>query len=146
MAEINVTPMVDVMLVLLIIFMVITPMLTKGAAVELVKTNHPIAMKDADKEDTPKKNNKKGKTEADNTDLANMFGPATPTPGAAGGFPGGAPGGDIGSGLGDSGDGGLMGSGLAGAGRPGGGKGMAGAAGGLSGGPPGMGGMGPSPP
>ena len=43
--------MVDVMLVLLIIFMVITPMLTKGAAVELVKTNHPIAMKDADKED-----------------------------------------------------------------------------------------------
>ena len=30
-ADINVTPMVDVMLVLLIIFMVITPMLTKGA-------------------------------------------------------------------------------------------------------------------
>ncbi len=29
--DINVTPMVDVMLVLLIIFMVITPMLTKGA-------------------------------------------------------------------------------------------------------------------
>ncbi|MSV34393.1 MAG: biopolymer transporter ExbD [Bryobacterales bacterium] len=50
-ADINVTPMVDVMLVLLIIFMVITPMLTKGAAVELVKTAHPIAMKDADKED-----------------------------------------------------------------------------------------------
>lgn len=50
-SDINVTPMVDVMLVLLIIFMVITPMLTKGAAVELVKTNHPIAMKDADKED-----------------------------------------------------------------------------------------------
>jgi len=37
--------------VLLIIFMVITPMLTKGVNVELVKTNHPIAMKDADKED-----------------------------------------------------------------------------------------------
>lgn len=50
-SDINVTPMVDVMLVLLIIFMVITPMLTKGAAVELVKTAHPIAMKDADKED-----------------------------------------------------------------------------------------------
>jgi len=50
-SDINVTPMVDVMLVLLIIFMVITPMLTKGAAVELVKTSHPIAMKDADKED-----------------------------------------------------------------------------------------------
>ncbi len=31
-ADINVTPMVDVMLVLLIIFMVITPMLTKGQA------------------------------------------------------------------------------------------------------------------
>ena len=29
-ADINVTPMVDVMLVLLIIFMVITPMLSKG--------------------------------------------------------------------------------------------------------------------
>ena len=33
-SDINVTPMVDVMLVLLIIFMVITPMLTKGAAVD----------------------------------------------------------------------------------------------------------------
>jgi len=50
-SAINVTPMVDVMLVLLIIFMVITPMLTKGAQVELVRTAHPIAMKDADKED-----------------------------------------------------------------------------------------------
>ena len=30
--DINVTPMVDVMLVLLIIFMVITPMLTKGVS------------------------------------------------------------------------------------------------------------------
>jgi biopolymer transport protein ExbD len=50
-ADINVTPMVDVMLVLLIIFMVITPMLTKGVAVEKVKTKNPIAMKDADKED-----------------------------------------------------------------------------------------------
>lgn len=50
-SDINVTPMVDVMLVLLIIFMVITPMLTKGVPVDLVKTNNPIAMKDADKED-----------------------------------------------------------------------------------------------
>jgi biopolymer transport protein ExbD len=49
--DINVTPMVDVMLVLLIIFMVITPMLTKGAQVDLVRTKNPIAMKDADKED-----------------------------------------------------------------------------------------------
>jgi biopolymer transport protein ExbD len=50
-SDINVTPMVDVMLVLLIIFMVITPMLTKGAQVELVRAKNPIAMKDADKED-----------------------------------------------------------------------------------------------
>ena len=50
-ADINVTPMVDVMLVLLIIFMVITPMLSKGVTVELVKTNHPIAMQAADKSD-----------------------------------------------------------------------------------------------
>jgi biopolymer transport protein ExbD/biopolymer transport protein TolR len=50
-ADINVTPMVDVMLVMLIIFMVITPMLTKGVQVELVKTKNPIAMADADKDD-----------------------------------------------------------------------------------------------
>ena len=36
-ADINVTPMVDVMLVMLIIFMVITPMLSKGVSVDLVK-------------------------------------------------------------------------------------------------------------
>jgi biopolymer transport protein ExbD len=50
-ADINVTPMVDVMLVLLIIFMVITPMLTKGVSVDLVKTKNPITMQAADKED-----------------------------------------------------------------------------------------------
>ena len=50
-ADINVTPMVDVMLVMLIIFMVITPMLTKGVQVDLVKTKNPIAMADADKDD-----------------------------------------------------------------------------------------------
>jgi biopolymer transport protein ExbD len=50
-SDINVTPMVDVMLVLLIIFMVITPMLQKGVNVELAKTNNPIPMDDADKED-----------------------------------------------------------------------------------------------
>ena len=48
---INVTPMVDVMLVLLIIFMVITPMLSKGVSVDMVKTRNPISMDDADKED-----------------------------------------------------------------------------------------------
>jgi biopolymer transport protein ExbD len=50
-ADINVTPMVDVMLVLLIIFMVITPMLSKGVSVELAKTKNPIAMQAADKSD-----------------------------------------------------------------------------------------------
>jgi biopolymer transport protein ExbD/biopolymer transport protein TolR len=50
-ADINVTPMVDVMLVLLIIFMVITPMLTKGVSVDLVKTKNPVTMQAADKED-----------------------------------------------------------------------------------------------
>ncbi len=51
MSDINVTPMVDVMLVLLIIFMVITPMLSKGVSVDLVKTRNPIAMDEADRED-----------------------------------------------------------------------------------------------
>ena len=50
-SDINVTPMVDVMLVLLIIFMVITPMLSKGVQVELVKTHNPVPMQDADKSD-----------------------------------------------------------------------------------------------
>jgi biopolymer transport protein ExbD len=50
-ADINVTPMVDVMLVLLIIFIVITPMLSKGITVEMAKTKNPIAMQAADKED-----------------------------------------------------------------------------------------------
>jgi biopolymer transport protein TolR len=50
-SDINVTPMVDVMLVLLIIFMVITPMLQKGVSVDLAKVNNPQQMPDADKED-----------------------------------------------------------------------------------------------
>jgi biopolymer transport protein TolR len=50
-SNINVTPMVDVMLVLLIIFMVVTPMLQKGVSVDLAKVNSPEAMPDADKED-----------------------------------------------------------------------------------------------
>lgn len=50
-SDINVTPMVDVMLVLLIIFMVITPMLQKGVSVDLAKVNNPTQMPDADKED-----------------------------------------------------------------------------------------------
>ncbi len=51
-SEINVTPMVDVMLVLLIIFMVITPMLQKGVSVDLARTDNPQQMPDADKEDS----------------------------------------------------------------------------------------------
>jgi biopolymer transport protein ExbD/biopolymer transport protein TolR len=50
-SDINVTPMVDVMLVVLIIFMVITPMLNKGANIDLASARNPIAMPDADKED-----------------------------------------------------------------------------------------------
>ena len=50
-SNINVTPMVDVMLVLLIIFMVITPMLQKGIPVNLAKTDNPMQMPDADRED-----------------------------------------------------------------------------------------------
>ena len=50
-SEINVTPMVDVMLVVLIIFMVITPLLSKGVSVDMAKTRNPITMSDADKED-----------------------------------------------------------------------------------------------
>ncbi len=50
-SNINVTPMVDVMLCLLIIFMVITPMLQNKVNVDLAKTDNPTAMPDADKED-----------------------------------------------------------------------------------------------
>jgi len=50
-SNINVTPMVDVMLVLLIIFMVVTPMLQKDVSVDLAKVNNPEKMSDADKED-----------------------------------------------------------------------------------------------
>jgi biopolymer transport protein ExbD/biopolymer transport protein TolR len=49
-SDINVTPMVDVMLVLLIIFMVITPMLQKGVSVDMAKSVNPRSMPDADKE------------------------------------------------------------------------------------------------
>jgi biopolymer transport protein ExbD len=51
MAAPNVIPMADIMLVLLIIFMVVTPMLSKGLSVELAKVNNPADMPDADKDD-----------------------------------------------------------------------------------------------
>ena len=50
-SDINVTPLVDVMLVLLIIFMVITPMLQKGIQVDLAKARNYRQMPDDDKED-----------------------------------------------------------------------------------------------
>ena len=50
-SNINVTPMVDVMLVLLIIFMVITPMLENRVNVTLAQTENAVAMEDASKED-----------------------------------------------------------------------------------------------
>ncbi len=50
-SDINVTPMVDVMLVLLIIFMVVTPMLQHGVTVNMAQVNNPEQMPDADKED-----------------------------------------------------------------------------------------------
>jgi biopolymer transport protein TolR len=50
-SNINVTPMVDVMLVLLIIFMVITPMLNNKVNVDLPKADAAVIMEDANKED-----------------------------------------------------------------------------------------------
>jgi len=50
-SEPNVIPFADIMLVMLIIFMVITPMLSKGVSVDMVMTNNPVAMNDADRED-----------------------------------------------------------------------------------------------
>jgi len=50
-SNINVTPMVDVMLVLLIIFMVITPMLQNKVQIDMARVDNPINMPDADKED-----------------------------------------------------------------------------------------------
>jgi len=47
----NVVPMCDIMLVLLIIFMVVTPMLQKTHQVDLAPTNNAHDMKDADKDD-----------------------------------------------------------------------------------------------
>ena len=50
-SNINITPMADVMLVLLIIFMVITPMLQNKVAIDLARVENPTNMPDADKED-----------------------------------------------------------------------------------------------
>lgn len=51
MAAPNVIPMADIMLVLLIIFMVVTPMLQKTLPVDMARVNNAHEMKDADKDD-----------------------------------------------------------------------------------------------
>src|SRR3954454_15022881 len=49
-SDINVTPLVDVCLVLLIIFMVVTPMLQKGVPVNLPMTEDPEKTPDSEKQ------------------------------------------------------------------------------------------------
>ena len=51
MASPNIIPMADIMLVLLIIFMVVTPMLQKGMSVEMAKVTNPVDMPNADRDD-----------------------------------------------------------------------------------------------
>ena len=50
-SDINVIPMADIMLVLLIIFMVVTPMLQKGMSVDMAPVDNPRDMKEADQDD-----------------------------------------------------------------------------------------------
>ncbi len=47
-SDINVTPLVDVVLVLLIIFMVVTPMLQRGVYVSLPKAKHVASSREGD--------------------------------------------------------------------------------------------------
>jgi biopolymer transport protein TolR len=68
MAEINVTPMVDVMLVLLIIFMVSAPLLTVGVSVDLPQTQ--AKSLDQDKEPLAVSVNDKGEVYLQNTQIA----------------------------------------------------------------------------
>ncbi len=51
MATPNVIPMADIMLVLLIIFMVVTPMLQKGFSVDMARVSNPTDMPNADRDD-----------------------------------------------------------------------------------------------
>ena len=50
-SDINVTPMADIMLVLLIIFMITTPLLQTGITVNLPKAKNPLEAPDADAKD-----------------------------------------------------------------------------------------------
>jgi biopolymer transport protein TolR len=67
MSEINVTPMVDVMLVLLIIFMVAAPLLTTGVPLELPQTQAKAL--DQDKEPLTISVNEKGEVYLMKTDI-----------------------------------------------------------------------------
>ena len=68
MAEINVTPMVDVMLVLLIIFMVSAPLLTVGVPIDLPQTQA-SSLDQADKEPLAVSVNTDGKVFLQNTEI-----------------------------------------------------------------------------
>jgi len=68
MSEINVTPMVDVMLVLLIIFMVSAPLLTVGVPLDLPQTQAKTL--DQDKEPLTVSVNTKGEVYLQNTEIA----------------------------------------------------------------------------
>jgi biopolymer transport protein TolR len=68
MAEINVTPMVDVMLVLLIIFMVSAPLLTVGVPLDLPQSQAKTL--DLDKEPLTVSVNVKGAVYLQNTEIA----------------------------------------------------------------------------
>jgi len=67
MAEINVTPMVDVMLVLLIIFMVSAPLLTVGVPIDLPQTQ--AKSLDQDKEPLTVSVNEKGQVFLQNSEI-----------------------------------------------------------------------------
>src|SRR5947208_14674950 len=67
MAEINVTPMVDVMLVLLIIFMVSAPLLTVGVPLDLPQTQAKTL--DQDKEPLTVSVNANGQVYLQNTEI-----------------------------------------------------------------------------
>jgi biopolymer transport protein TolR len=67
MSEINVTPMVDVMLVLLIIFMVSAPLLTVGVAIDLPQTQ--AKSLDQDKEPLTISVNEKGEVYLQNAEI-----------------------------------------------------------------------------
>src|SRR5262245_25754303 len=68
MSEINVTPMVDVMLVLLIIFMVSAPLLTVGVPIDLPQTRA-SSLDQADKEPLAISVNTKGQVFLQNSEI-----------------------------------------------------------------------------